>query len=105
MSHHFGVAFDRDGLTAEFILQPGVAPLGGGPLVVADRFSRREFDLLSAARIVIDQGDVAQALAVLAQVGAAIGRIHEVVKVGDATGADQREGNGGQAVVHRRARE
>jgi len=82
-----------------------VAALGGGTLVLANRFGRREFDFRSTARIVIDQRNVAQALAVLTQVAAAIGRIHEVVQVGDTFGADQRQRYGGQAVVHRGAGE
>ena len=41
----------------------------------------------------------------LAQLGAAIGGVHQVVEVGDTSGADQRQGNGGQAVVHRGGRQ
>jgi len=90
VAHHFRRASDPEGIAAEFVLDPRVAALGGGTLMLANRFGRGEFDFRTTARIVIDQRNVAQAVAVLTQVAAAIGRIHEVVQVGSAFGGDQR---------------
>jgi hypothetical protein len=54
---------------AEFILETGVAPLGGGAFVVANGFGRSEFDLRSLARIVIDQRNMTQAATVFPNLG------------------------------------
>ena len=99
--HHLGVALDPQVVAAELILQARITALRGSALVVADGFGRGERDLLAAARVVVDQRNVAQASAVVAQLGAAIGGVHQIVEVGHALRADQRQGNGGKAVVHR----
>ena len=103
--HDLGAALDPEGVTAELILEPRIAALGDGAFVVADRVGRLERLLQAAARIVVDQRDMAEATAVLMQFEAAIGGIHDVVEIGDALRADQRQRNGGAAVVHRRGRE
>lgn len=101
MGHDLRSALDHEGVAAEFLLESGVRALGDARLVIADRFGRVEFDLLAAARIVIDQRHVAKVLAVLPQLAAAVGGIHEIVEIGHPLGADPRQGTGGQTVVHR----
>ncbi len=48
---------------------------------------------------------MAQATAVFIQLAAAIGGIRDVIEVGHACGTDQRQGNRGTAIVHRRRRQ
>ena len=104
VSHRFGVPLDHEVVSAELILESRIAALGGGTLVVSDCFGRGELDLLATPRVMIDQGDMAQASAMVTQPGAAIGGIHQVVEVDHALGTDQRQGDGGTTVVHRGAR-
>ena len=59
--HDFRVALDPEGLAAEFVLESGIAALGYGALVVANRISRLEFFFRATARIVIDQRNMIQA--------------------------------------------
>ncbi len=99
--HDLGAALDPDVVSAELILEPRIAALGDGAFVVTDGISRFKRFLFALARIVIDQWDMAQAAAVLMQLEAAIGCIHDVVEIGDALRADQRQGDGCAAVVHR----
>ena len=103
--HDLGGTPDAEGVAAELILEPGIAPLGHGALVVADGVGRLEFLLFAATRIVVNQRNMIQAAAVLMQFDAAIGGIHHVVKAGDALGAHQRQGNGSTAIVHRGRRQ
>lgn len=102
MPHHLGGALDPDALAAKFVLEPRIAALCDSALVVPDGLGWSEFDLLAPARVVIHQRHVPQAAAVFAQLGAALGGIHEIVAVGHPFGAHQRQRNGGTAVVHRR---
>jgi hypothetical protein len=90
MTHHLGVAPDRDIPATELVLEAGIAALGDGALVVADGIGRFEFGLLATPRVVINQGDVAEVAAVLVQLEAAIGRIHHIVEIGDSRSAHQR---------------
>ena len=99
--HHLGVTLDHDRIAAELILESAIGPLGGGALVMADGFGRRKFDLLAATRVVVDQRNVALTATMVAQLGAAIRGIHQIVEVRDALGADRRQGNRRQAVAHR----
>lgn len=50
----------------------------------------------------VDKRHVVQATAMFLQILAAVGGVHQIVKIGDAFSADQRQGNGCTAVVHRR---
>ena len=85
----------------KLVLESCVATLGHRALVVADGLRGVELNLLATARIVVDQRNVAQAFAVLAQLYAAIGGIHHIVQIGHALRADQRQRNGGKATPAR----
>src|SRR3990167_9408926 len=65
--HHLGVTLDHDRGATELILESAIGTLGGGALVVADGFGRSKFDLLATTRVVVDQGDVTQTAAMVAQ--------------------------------------
>ncbi len=101
MAHHLGGALHAHLIAAELVLEPRVAALGDGALVVAHGVRRIERLLESATWIVIDQRYVVQAPAVLVQIEAAVGGVHHIVEIGHALGADQRQGDRGAAVVHR----
>lgn len=103
--YHLGAAFDPDIVAAKLVLEPGIATFRDGALVVANRVGRLEFLFLATTRIVINQGNMAQATAVLVQLPAAIGGIHDVIETGDAFSTDQRQRNGGTAVMHRGRRQ
>lgn len=67
---------------------------------VATRVGWQELRFDAANWIVVDQGNMAQAASVLMEFEAAIGGIHDVMKVRDTTRADQRQRDGSAAGVH-----
>src|SRR3972149_4002767 len=101
VSHHLSVSLDPDGVAAELVLEPSVGALGCGAFVVTARLGLIELDLLSTAWVVIDQRYMTQSAAVFALLGAAIGRIHQVVEIGHSGCAHQRQRNPRPAVMHR----
>lgn len=105
VAHHLDRPCDTHVAAAELVFESRVAAFGDGALVVAHGIGRLELDLLAAAPVVVDQRDVPQRAAVLVQFQAAIGRVHHIVEVGHARGADQRQRDGRAAVVHRGRRE
>lgn len=105
MAHHFGIAPDPQMFAAELILEPRIAAFGNGALVIANGFRRGEFDLLTPARVVVNQGNMAQTPAVVTYFGTAIGGVHHLIEVGHPLCGDQRQGNRGKAVVHRGERQ
>ena len=82
MSNHLGIAPDHQVFATELIFESRIAAFGGSALVVADSFSGARFNLLAAARVVVDQRNVAQVTTLLAQLAAAIGGIHQIVEGG-----------------------
>jgi len=70
--HHLGAAFDPHVPATKLILESGVAAFCDGALVVTNRVGRLKFLFLAATRVVVDQGRMAQATAVLVQLPAAI---------------------------------
>jgi len=83
----------------------GVHPLGGAALVIAQRFGRRERDLLAPARIAVDEGHVAQTRGHLADFLGVVGGVGQVVETDDPFGAHLRERDGHLAVVQTGGRE
>ena len=78
MRHHLVRTARPDVAPAEFILEPGVAALGHGPLLVTHGVRRFELLLFPAARVVVDQRYMAQTGAVLVQFLAAVRRVGSV---------------------------
>ena len=100
MVHHLGGASHPNLPATKFILQPRIAAF-----LVPLRFGRVKRDLLAAARVVVDQRYVSQAAAVVANLFAAIGRIHQVIAVRHPALRHQCQRDQSLAIMHRGAGE
>ncbi len=105
MPHDLDRAFNHDIIGTELVLESAVDSLSDRALVITDGIGRLKFLFLTTPRIVVNQRDMVQAAAIIVQLQAAIGGIHHIVKMGDASLADQRQRNGCTAIVHRRRRQ
>src|SRR5271165_5117799 len=113
------VAFDLDraahahGPCAEFILQSGVDAFGQGAKIKndvvrighMDEFHALDFfgpfglGFVLGAKVAIDDRRMAERLAVVMDGGGVVGRIHEIVEIGDAGAGHGHQGNGDLTVV------
>ena len=75
MRHHLVRTAHSDVAPTKFILEPCVAALGHGALLVAHGVGRFKLFLQSAARVVVDRRNVAQTSAMLVQLLAAVRRV------------------------------
>ena len=88
MTHDLDGTLDHEMGGAKFVLEPGVTALSHGTFAIANRLGGVKFDFLSLARVVVNQGDMAEPLAVLTQWAAAVGGVHEIIEVSDPLGAE-----------------
>ena len=85
----FGGAAHAHPARAELVLEAGIDPLDLGADLEAFGGMRGEVDLLPAARVVIDQGEVVQIAAVLSDERTAVSGVHEIVEAGHARGSQR----------------
>ena len=100
VAHDLGRTLNMNMKGTELILEPAIGTFSDGALVVTDGIRRFEWFLFAAARVVFDERHVFQAAAMFVQILAAVGSVHQIVKIGNAFSADQRNGDGCTAVVH-----
>lgn len=100
MTHHLGMASDPDLPATEFILEARIRALSLAAFLVALLLRRAKLDFLAPARVVSNERHMPQTAAVIPNLRAAIGRIHQVIAVGHPPLSHQRQGDRCLAVMH-----
>ncbi len=77
----------------------GVDPFDPAALAVAHGFGGREFAFFATARVVVDEGDMSQALGDRADFPGVVRGVGQVVEIDDPSGAHLRQRNGDLTVV------